>query len=305
MPSLKSIRTRIASVKSTQKITRAMKLVAAARLRRAQDAIIGARPYANALLEAIAEVASRAGAEAHPLLDQRPLERIGLVVLTSDRGLAGGFNANIFRNVQRFLNEQKAKEQQSSEAAAKTSLYVVGKKGRDFFRRRKTIVVAHELPGAAGNVAEERAQEIALRVLEEFQTGRVDAVYLVYNEFKSAIQQRVLVEPLLPLVAANLSTATSAAAAAAPGGQIDFLYEPDKPQLLDALLPLYIESQIYRALLESIASEFGARMTAMDSATTNAKEVIARLTLQYNRARQAAITKELMEIVSGAEALKG
>jgi F-type H+-transporting ATPase subunit gamma len=306
MPSLKSIRTRIASVKSTQKITRAMKLVAAARLRRAQDAIIGARPYANALLEAIAEVASRAGAEAHPLLDQRPRERVGLVVLTSDRGLAGGFNANVFRNVQRFLNEQRAASQAPDAVKdVKYSLYVVGKKGRDFYRRRKTVTVANELAGAGGSAAEARAQEVAQMVLEDFQTGKVDAVYLVYNEFKSAIQQRVLVAPLLPLVATNLATASSTAAAAAPGGQIDFLYEPDKRQLLDALLPQYIESQIYRALLESIASEFGARMTAMDSATTNAKEVIARLTLQYNRARQAAITKELMEIVSGAEALKG
>jgi len=297
MPSLKAIRTRIASVKSTQKITRAMKLVAAARLRRAQDAIVGARPYANALQEAVAEVAVRAGGESHPLLDQRPVRKIGLVVLTSDRGLAGGFNANIFRGVQRFVVEQSALPEPPAIA-----IYVVGKKGRDFFRRRKNSVVGHEFAGAAGNVAEARAQEVALTILELFQTAQVDAVYLVFNEFKSAIQQRVVIEPLLPLVAGRLA---AGAAAASPGGQIDFLYEPDKKQLLDALLPMYVQSQVYRALLESIASEFGARMTAMDSATTNAKEVIARLTLQYNRARQAAITKELMEIVSGAEALKG
>ena len=297
MPSLKAIRTRIASVKSTQKITRAMKLVAAARLRRAQDAIVGARPYANALQEAIAEVAVRAGAESHPLLDQRPVKKVALVVLTSDRGLAGGFNANIFRGVQRFVVEQAAAPEPPAIA-----IYVVGKKGRDFFRRRKSWDVGHEFAGAAGNVAEARAQEVALTILEVFQTAQVDAVYLIYNEFKSAIQQRVVTEPLLPLVAGKLA---AGAAAAAPGGQIDFLYEPDKRQLLDALLPMYVQSQVYRALLESIASEFGARMTAMDSATGNAKEVIARLTLQYNRARQAAITKELMEIVSGAEALKG
>jgi F-type H+-transporting ATPase subunit gamma len=297
MPSLKAIRTRIASVKSTQKITRAMKLVAAARLRRAQDAIIGARPYANALQEAVAEVAVRAGAESHPLLDQRPVKKIGLVVLTSDRGLAGGFNANIFRGVQRFVVEQSTVPEPPAIA-----IYVVGKKGRDFFRRRKNSVVGHEFAGAAGNLAEARAQEVALTILELFQTAQVDAVYLVFNEFKSAIQQRVVIEPLLPLVAGRLA---AGAAAASPGGQIDFLYEPDKKQLLDALLPMYVQSQVYRALLESIASEFGARMTAMDSATSNAKEVIARLTLQYNRARQAAITKELMEIVSGAEALKG
>ena len=298
MPSLKAIRTRIASVKSTQKITRAMKLVAAARLRRAQDAIVGARPYANALQEAVAEVAVRAGAESHPLLDQRPVKKIALVVLTSDRGLAGGFNANVFRGVQRFVAEQR----RGAGAAGQVAIYVVGKKGRDFFRRRKNSLVAREFAGAAGNVAEARAQEVALTILEVFQTAQVDAVYLVYNEFKSAIQQRVVIEPLLPLVAGRLA---AGAAAPSPGGQIDFLYEPDKAQLLDALLPMYVQSQVYRALLESIASEFGARMTAMDSATGNAKEVIARLTLQYNRARQAAITKELMEIVSGAEALKG
>jgi F-type H+-transporting ATPase subunit gamma len=291
MPSLKSIRTRISSVKSTQKITRAMKLVAAARLRRAQDAIIGARPYANALSEAIAEISLRAGTESHPLLDKRPPDRIAVVAITSDRGLAGGFNANVFRTVQRFTVEKK-------ETAREISLEVVGKKGRDYYRRRKGLV-RHEFAGANGETAGHRAKELALTVVRAFLDGQVDAVYLVYNEFKSAIQQRVVAEPLLPVVAATL-------AAPAPGSApIDFLYEPDKRQLLDALLPLYIESQIYRALLESVASEFGARMTAMESATSNAKEVIARLTLQYNRARQAAITKELMEIVSGAEALKG
>jgi F-type H+-transporting ATPase subunit gamma len=299
MPSLKSIRTRIASVKSTQKITRAMKLVAAARLRRAQDAIIGARPYANALQDAVAEVALRAGAESHPLLDQRPVARIGLVTLTSDRGLAGGFNANVFRAVQRFTTEKA-----EGASPAKVALYVLGRKGRDFFRRRRAPI-ALEIAGVAGDTAEARAQELAVTVLQAFETAEVDDVYLVYNQFKSAIQQKVVVEPILPLAAARLATHSAAAAAAGAGGPTDFVYEPGKRELLDALLPLYVQGQIYRALLESIASEFGARMTAMDSATSNAKEVIARLTLQYNRARQAAITKELMEIVSGAEALKG
>jgi F-type H+-transporting ATPase subunit gamma len=309
MPSLKSIRTRITSVKSTQKITRAMKLVAAARLRRAQDAIVGARPYANPLLEAVAEVALRAGAESHPLLDQRPQERLGVVVLTSDRGLAGGFNANIFRGLQRFVRERGEAPPPETGKPVQISLYLLGKKGRDYYRRRKNIAVAKEFAYAAGNVAEARAQELALTVIEDFRSGRIDGAYLVFNEFKSAIQQRTLIDPLLPLTPATFAGTAAAAALKAQdaggGGPIDFLYEPDKQQLLDALLPLYVESQIYRALLESIASEFGARMTAMDSATNNAKEVIARLTLQYNRARQAAITKELMEIVSGAEALKG
>jgi len=295
MPSLKNIRTQIASKKSTQKITRAMKLVAASRLRRAQDAIVAARPYANALGEAIAEVALRAGAESHPLLDRRSPERITLVLLTSDRGLAGGFNANVFRVTQRFINERK----QATPPAREIALEIVGKKGRDYYRRRKQSIT-RETPAPTAETATQIAREMAQIVSHEFHEGRTDAVFLVYNEFKSAVQQRVVVEPLLP-VSSELAGGEKAVAA----GALDFLYEPSKAKLLDALLPLYLESQIYRGLLESIASELGARMTAMDSATNNAKEMIANLTLQYNRARQAAITKELMEIVSGAEALKG
>jgi F-type H+-transporting ATPase subunit gamma len=295
MPSLKNIRTQIASKKSTQKITRAMKLVAASRLRRAQDAIVAARPYANALSEAVAEVALRAGSESHPLLDRRTPERITLVLLTSDRGLAGGFNANVFRVVQRFITDRK----QATPPAREIVLEVVGKKGRDFYRRRKQEV-ARELAAPTAETATRIARELAQIVAHAFRDSRTDAVYLVYNEFKSAVQQRVVVEPLLP-VSSDLAGGEKAVAA----GALDFLYEPSKQKLLDSLLPLYVESQIYRGMLESIASELGARMTAMDSATNNAKEMIANLTLQYNRARQAAITKELMEIVSGAEALKG
>jgi len=295
MPSLKNIRTQIASKKSTQKITRAMKLVAASRLRRAQDAIVAARPYANALDEALAEVALRAGAESHPLLDRRSPERITLVLLTSDRGLAGGFNANVFRVTQRFINERK----QATPPAREIVLEIVGKKGRDYYRRRRQTI-NRETPAPTAETASQIAREMAQVVSHEFRESRTDAVFLVYNEFKSAVQQRVVVEPLLP-VSTDLAGGEKAVAA----GALDFLYEPSKHKLLDALLPLYLESQIYRGLLESIASELGARMTAMDSATNNAREMIANLTLQYNRARQAAITKELMEIVSGAEALKG
>ena len=295
MPSLKAIRTRISSVKSTQKITRAMKLVSAARLRRAQDAIVGARPYANALADAIVEVALRAGADAHPLLDRRVPERLTMVPLTSDRGLAGGFNANVFRALQRFTDEQK----RATPPAREITLETIGKKGRDFFRRRKATI-GHDLPGPSAETALKIAQEMAHIVAHSFQNGRTDAVYLVYNEFKSAGTQRVVVEPLLPITGANLRVPEGSATAAT-----DFLYEPSKERLLDALLPMYVESQIYRGLLESMASEFGARMTAMENATSYAKEMISSLTLQYNRARQAAITKELMEIVSGAEALKG
>jgi F-type H+-transporting ATPase subunit gamma len=301
MPSLKNIRTQIASKKSTQKITRAMKLVAASRLRRAQDAIVAARPYANALGEAIAEVALRAGAESHPLLDRRSPERITLVLLTSDRGLAGGFNANVFRVTQRFIAERK----QATPPAREIVLEIVGKKGRDYYRRRR-LSITRETPSPTAETASHIAREMAQIVSHEFHESRTDAVFLVYNEFKSAVQQRVVVEPLLPVVGSGLPGANLVQGApTVTAGALDFLYEPSKAKLLDALLPLYLESQIYRGLLESIASELGARMTAMDSATNNAKEMIANLTLQYNRARQAAITKELMEIVSGAEALKG
>jgi F-type H+-transporting ATPase subunit gamma len=299
MPSLKNIRTQIASKKSTQKITRAMKLVAASRLRRAQDSIIAARPYANALAEAIAEVALRAGGESHPLLERRSPERITLVLLTSDRGLAGGFNANVFRVTQKFINERKA----ATPPAREIVLEIIGKKGRDYYRRRRQTIT-RETPAPTAESASQIARDLAHIVSHEFHESRTDAVFLVYNEFKSAVQQRVVVEPLLPVIGADLPTA-GGTHATPNAGALDFVYEPSKEKLLDALLPLYLESQIYRALLESIASELGARMTAMENATNNAKEMIANLTLQYNRARQAAITKELMEIVSGAEALKG
>jgi len=288
MPSLKSIRTRIASVKSTQKITRAMKLVSAARLRRAQDAIVAARPYAKALGAAVAEIVARAGADSHPLMFTRPPERVALLTITSDRGLAGGFNANVFRSVVRFQAEGRAGNE--------LSFFVVGRKGRDYYRRRGSTI-RQEWPGPLGETAAALAKELAHTAVQAFETGAVDAVYLVFNEFKSAIQQRTVVEQILPVPAPPASGEA--------GGQIDFVYEPDRAEVINTLIPLFIESQIYRALLESVASEFGARMTAMESATTNAREMIGTLTLQYNRARQAAITKELMEIVGGAEALKG
>jgi F-type H+-transporting ATPase subunit gamma len=290
MPSLKSIRTQIASKKSTQKITRAMKLVSAAKLRGAQDAIVAARPYANALVEVMSQVALRAGVEAHTLLEKREGKRITLIPVTSDRGLAGGFNANIIRAVTRFTAEHPD---------AEIVLEIVGKKGRDFYRRRK-VTVKHELAGASGPTAGVLAREVASVAVDAFINGQTDAVYLVYNEFKSAVQQRVVIEPLLPVTTSQVEGAPKTDAAV-----IDFAYEPGKQELLDVLIPQFVESQVLRALLESVASEFGARMTAMENATNNAKEMIAGLTLKYNRVRQAAITKELMEIVSGAEALKG
>jgi F-type H+-transporting ATPase subunit gamma len=289
MPSLKAVRIRIASVKSTQKITSAMKMVAAAKLRRSQDAIVAARPYAKTMADITAEVAARAGAEAHPLLERRDGKRVALVVITSDRGLCGGFNSNLCRTAQRHAEERSA-----AGDIVDCRFEVVGRKGRDYFRRRK-LNMTRELPGATGEVAIARAKEIAAAVTEEFLNGTVDAVHLVYNQFRSVISQKPVVEQLLPV----------AQAPAGGDASSEFLFEPGKGEILDYILPLYIETEIHRALLESIASEFGARMTAMENATKSAREMIDRLTLQYNRARQASITKELMEIVGGAEALKG
>jgi F-type H+-transporting ATPase subunit gamma len=290
MPSLKAVRIRIASVKSTQKITSAMKLVAAAKLRRAQDAIVAARPYAQALSQAVSEIAARAGSEAHPMLQQRDGKRTALIVLTSDRGLAGAFNSGVSRAVVRYREEG-----QQNGSLEDLQLTVSGRKGVEYFKRRR-IGVKTELPGATGDTAIDRAREIAQIATDAFMSGQVDRVLVAYNEFRSAVSQRVVIEPLLPIEPAPLPPEAA---------QLDFAYEPSREQLLDLLLPLYVQSRAYRAILESVASEFGAKMTAMENATRNAKEMIERLTLQYNRARQAAITKELMEIVSGAEALNG
>jgi F-type H+-transporting ATPase subunit gamma len=290
MPSLKAVRLRIASVKSTQKITSAMKLVAAAKLRRAQDAILAARPYAKALSDITSEVAARAGAEAHPLLERREAKRMILLVITSDRGLCGGFNTNLCRTAQRFAEEALSKD-----GVAELRYETVGRKGRDYFRRRK-LNLTHDFQGADGPAALGRAKELAKNFTTAFLANEVDSVQVVYNQFKSVASQRPVVEQLLPIIATP---------AAADVGTSEFLFEPAKEEILEYLLPMYVETQFHRAILESIASEFGARMTAMENATKSATEMIDRLTLLYNRARQASITKELMEIVGGAEALKG
>jgi F-type H+-transporting ATPase subunit gamma len=289
VPSLKAIRTRIGSVKNTQKITRAMKLVAAARLRRAQEAIIAARPYAKQVEEVAQAVAARADAdtEVHPLLEKRPLDRVEVIVLGADRGLAGAFNTNISRAVERFLDER-------GDDHKEIKFSVVGRKIRDYLKRRKRPMVLEKI-GVASPNALETARELALAVTERYKERQIDGVFLVYNEFKSAISQQVQVTQLLPIVPQKLP----------PNAAGDYSYEPSRKDVLERLMPLYIESQIFRALLESIASEFGAKMSAMDNATKNASEIIGKLTLQYNRARQAAITKELLEIIGGAEALKG
>jgi len=291
VPSLRDIRRRIGSVKSTQQITKAMKMVAAAKLRRAQEAITRARPYAQILEQALTRVATRAAAEesaAHPLLQARPPRVAELVVITSDRGLAGGFNANIVRRAQRFVVETQGVHE-------KVLISTMGRKGRDFARARK-IAIRKDFSGVHAKLSFEKAQEIAEEFSRRFLDGEVDAVYLLFTEFKSAIQQKVVLKQFLPI-----ETEPPAAGAAA---SVDFLYEPSRDQLLADLVPRHLAIQVWRALLDSAASEHGARMTAMEAATKNAGELIGALTLQYNRARQAYITKELMEIVSGAEALK-
>lgn len=292
MASLRDIRKRIRSVKSTQKITRAMKLVSAAKLRRAQSAILSARPYALELGALLHRVATRAQGDAehaaHPLLEvhAREAQRVLLVVMTSDRGLCGGFNATILRRAERFIAENKGRYE-SLEVAT------IGRRGTDYFRKRQVATVRN-FPGVFQDLSFRRAAEIAEGIAAEYTRSDLDAVYLLYNEFKSAMSQRLVVEDLLPIDKEALP----------PGEDVEYIFEPNQTEVLDQLVPRYLATEIWRAMLESHASEHGARMTAMDSATKNAGELVDRLTLNYNRARQAAITKELMDIVGGAEALR-
>jgi F-type H+-transporting ATPase subunit gamma len=281
LPALVDIRRRIRSVKNTQQITKAMKMVSAAKLRRAQEAMFAARPYARKMLEVLGSLAARARPETHPLLQAREGGRALLVVVTADKGLCGGFNANIIRAATRFLEDRRGGELQ---------LELVGRKGRDFFKRRSWAVRAEHV-GVFQALKFATAQTLARELSEAYQAGRCDAVFLVYNEFKSVIQQRVAVEQLLPIPRLELPEARP---------ELDYLYEPSPRAIFDVLLPKHVEVQIWRALLESAAAEHGARMTAMDAATNNADEMIDRLTLYMNKVRQAAITKEIIEVVSGA-----
>ena len=296
MPSLKAIRKRITSVKNTRKITRAMKLVSTAKLRRAQEALIAARPYAAALTQVVGELSAVVGADAHKLFEERPLHKAAVVVVTSDRGQAGAFNANVIKAVERFAQGELA-------GATEVSLRIIGKKGNQYFSRRRATVTSFD--GApTGASALELARDLSHRVIDDFVSGKVDRVYVVYNEFKSAISQITRIKQVLPIVAEPVTGKDKAAAPAhSADADADFLYEPSKEILLGRLAPLYVQILLYRACLESIAAFFAAQMTAMENATKNAGEMIARLTLSYNRARQAAITTELVEIIAGAEAL--
>lgn len=292
MANLKEIRQRIRSVKSTQQITKAMKMIAAARLRKAQEAIVAKRPYAHRIRDIIASLATRTDANDHPLLAKRTPKKVLLLILTSDRGMCGGFNVNTARATVKYIT-------QNEETHESIELAIIGKKGLEYFRRRPQYAISKEYRGILENIDYEKAKTVGDEVIASYTDEGLDAVLMVYNEFKSAMTQQVIVEQLLPVVPEETLEDDVAAT------MLDFEYEPSKADVLDEVLPLHVNTQIYRAILESIASEMGARMTAMDAATRNAQELISKLTLKYNRARQAAITTELMEIIGGAEALKG
>lgn len=303
MANQKEIRTRIQSVKNTQKITRAMKMVAGARLNRAQSRIFEMRPYAVETARVLRSVVGQpvvAGEEAspstsmdHPLLSVRETKRVALLVLTSDRGLCGAFNSSLLRQATHAWRRLEAEGKE-------VSIYVIGRKGRDYFNRRGAPVVEY-FDGLWDELDLEQARRVAKSLLRPYAAGELDQILVLYNEFKSAMTQVATEEMLFPLTIAAEDEQDPEKSAA--NEAIEFIFEPDRKSLLDVLVPMYIEITLLRALYESMASELGARMTAMDSATKNAKDMISALTLQYNRARQAAITTELMEIIGGAEAL--
>lgn len=284
MPSLKVLRKRISTVRSTQQITKAMKMVAAAKLRRAEEAVQQARPYAERIGSLVATLAAGEAGAAHPLLMPREERRLHVVLVTADRGLCGAYNTNLIRRTELLLRERSQVEY---------ALTLVGRKGAEHFRRRQAPI-AERLPGPLAGPPVEAARSLSARLIQRVLGGEVDAVYLIYSNFRSILSQVPTVQRIIPVAIPETRQA-------AP----DFLYEPDPGAVLAALAPRYVTAEVGRALLEAAASEQGARMAAMDNATRNASELIDRLTLEMNRARQAAITKELMEIVSGAEALKG
>ncbi|HXM45590.1 MAG TPA: ATP synthase F1 subunit gamma [Bryobacteraceae bacterium] len=283
MPSLIDIRRRIRSVRNTQQITKAMKMVSAAKLRRAQDRVIASRPYGAALRGLLADVAGAAAADervaGQPLLARRPEQRVQLVLITSDKGLAGAFNSNLIKSAQRFADEHKP---------ATTDFLLIGRKGRDFFRKRGVPITGEHLGMA--KVQYEDAVAIGQKLIERFRNKEIDAVYVLYNEFKSVMAQKTTLAQVLPMELPKQAE------------PVDFIFETPRLEMLASLLPRYVESELYRALLESAAAEHAARMTAMDAATSNASDMIETLTLYMNRVRQASITKEIIEVVSGAAA---
>lgn len=288
MASGKELKRRIASIKSTQQITKAMKMVSAARLRRAQDAIVRARPFAAAIKQAVGNLSqSNEGKESHPLLARKEIKKVNIVIITSDRGLCGGFNSALLKKAEQIYRSESSKYE-------KLTFTCIGKKGFEYLNLRK-IPVHNYLQGFQKGMSYAKAHALAEDIMSEFLSGAFDEVRVIFSEFRSAVSQVPTAVSLLPV---DVSTEKS--------GSIygDFLFEPSKEKILDTLLPRYFKAKVYKALLESAASEHGARMAAMDSATKNSGEMIQKLTLEFNKIRQAGITKELLEIVSGAEALK-
>jgi F-type H+-transporting ATPase subunit gamma len=290
MPSLIDIRRRVRAVKSTQQITKAMKMVSTSKLRRAQERIVRSRPFANEMLRIFNDLASRVDPTAHPLLQNDPLQaRTLLIVITGDRGLAGSFNMNVVKTAMNQMAEV------STNPGRDVALALVGRKGRDYFQKRG-FDVKYEEVGLFQNLKWSNAQMIAKTAIDEYLGPDISQVFLIYNEFKSVISQRVVVEQLLPIP--HLNEEQSAAL-----GNVDYLFEPTPDELLRVLLPFHVSVQIARALMESAAAEHAARMQAMDSATRNAKDMVDRLTLYMNKVRQAAITREIIEVVSGAQSV--
>lgn len=290
MPSLKAIKKRIGSVKNTRQITKAMKMVSAAKLRRAQDNIIAARPYAGKMEEVLESLAGSVEENAHPLLEVRDAKKLLLLVVTSDRGLCGGFNANLCKAADRFIRDKKNEYEE-------ITLTTLGRKGYEFLKSRYSV--AKNYPNLISKPNYHTAALLAQEIIEGYLDGQYDQVIVLYNAFRSVMSQDITFQQILPVVPPE----TTALVVDDP--PVEYIYEPSVRELLDEILPKNIEVQIFKAMLESVAAEHGARMTAMDSASKNASEMIGKLTLQYNRARQAAITKELMEIISGAESIKG
>lgn len=287
MANLRELRKRIASVKNTQKITNAMKMVSAARLRRAEEAIKSARPFADKMRDVLMSLAARINPGAHPLLEVRPPKKALLILITADRGLCGAFNANLNRRSEAFAREM-------NEKGIQVDMINVGRKGNDYFRRRKMNLVGTFI-NVMNNVTYELSGKVVSLAVEKFTTGEYEEVYLLFNSFRSAVRQVLTLRKLLPVTPEEEGWKRRS----------EYLYEPSEEALLDSILPRYVQTQIFTGMLDSVAAEHGARMTAMEAATSNAEDMIYRLTMKLNRLRQESITTELMEIVGGAEALKG
>jgi len=284
---IRDLRRRVKSVSNIQQITRAMKFVSAARLRKAQERMFAARPYATRMMKVLNSMATRVDPETHPLLQEREIEKTMLLVFTSDKGLCGGFNSNLIKSAVQFINDEQLSDS--------LSLTMIGKKGAEWFRRRPWPI-KHQYLNIMSQVDFDHAREIAETITEYYVEGEVDAVYLLYNQFKSVVSQDITLEPLLPIQKLDTDDADETL--------LDYIYEQPAGEIFNNLLPRHIETQIFRAMLESEASEQGARMTAMEAATNNAEEMIEKITLHVNRVRQASITTEIIEIVSGANALQ-